>query len=149
MKKSDFAVVGFIYLFVLFFAYQTSQLPEEAQSYPTFLLASVFALNSIYLAVSIWRFKAKKEFKDDLAHLYDGFIPKQFFSIAAGAVIYVALIHWFGYYIASVLYMCVALALLRVKAKWIAVVIVSLLVVIWLVFTLFLRVPLPTGILFD
>ncbi len=149
MKKSDFAVVGFIYLFVLFFGYQTSQLPEEAQSYPSFLLASVFVLNSIYLAVSIWRFKVKKEFKDDLAHLYDGFIPKQFFSIAAGAVIYVALIYWLGYYIASILYMCVALALLHVKAKWIAVVIVSLLVVIWLVFTLFLKVPLPTGILFD
>ncbi len=149
MKKSDFAVVALIYLFVLFFAYQTLLLPKEAQSYPFFLLASVFVLNSLYLAVAIWKLKARKEFKDDLAHLYDGFIPKQFFSIAIGAVIYVALIHWLGYYIASVLYMCVALALLRVKMKWIAVIIVALLVVIWLVFTLFLKVPLPTGILFD
>ena len=44
--------------------------------------------------------------------------------------------------------MAVALALLKVKAKWIAVVIISLLVVIWLVFTLFLKVPLPVGQLF-
>jgi uncharacterized membrane protein YukC len=45
--------------------------------------------------------------------------------------------------------MTMALMLLHVKKKWIAVVIISLLVVIWLVFTLFLKVPLPTGIFFE
>lgn len=149
MKKSDFGVVSIIYLFVFFFAYQTSQLPVEAQSYPYFLLAAIFVLNTIYLAVAIWRKRVKNEYRDDMAHLYDGFIPWQFFTVAAGAVIYVALIHWFGYYIASIVYMTIALMLLHVKKKWIAVVIISLLVVIWLVFTLFLRVPLPTGIFFE
>ena len=132
MKKSDLSVVAILYLFVFFFTYQTHQLPEEAQSYPGFLLAVIFILNTIYLAVALWRWKVQKLFKDDLEHLYDGFIPSQFFTVMVGAA----------------LYMAVALALLKVKAKWIAVVIISLLVVIWLVFTLFLKVPLPVGQLF-
>ena len=148
MKKSDLTVVAILYLFVFFFAYQTHQLPEEAQSYSGFLLDVIFILNTIYLAVALWRWKVKKLFKDDLEHLYDGFIPSQFFTVMVGAALYVALIYWIGYYIASTLYMAVALALLKVKAKWIAVVIISLLVVIWLVFTLFLKVPLPVGQLF-
>ena len=148
MKKSDLSVVAILYLFVFFFAYQTHQLPEEAQAYPGVLLAVIFILNTIYLAVALWRWKVKKLFKDDLEHLYDGFIPSQFFTVMVGAALYVALIYWIGYYIASTLYMAVALALLKVKAKWIAVVIISLLVVIWLVFTLFLKVPLPVGQLF-
>ena len=148
MKKSDLSVVAILYLFVFFFAYQTHQLPEEAQSYPGFLLAVILILNTIYLAVALWRWKVKKLFKDDLEHLYDGFIASQFFTVMVGAALYVALIYWLGYYVASILYMAAALALLKVKAKWIAVVIISLLVVIWLVFTLFLKVPLPVGQLF-
>ena len=148
MKKSDLSVVAILYLFVFFFAYQTHQLPEEAQSYPGFLLAVIFILNTINLAVALWRWKVKKLFKDDLEHLYDGFIASQFFTVMVGAALYVALIYWLGYYVASILYMAAALALLKVKAKWIAVVIISLLVVIWLVFTLFLKVPLPVGQLF-
>ncbi len=148
MKKSDFGVVSVIYLFVLFFAYQTSQLPAEAQSYPSFLLGVIFLLNSLYLGVALWKLKSKKESINDMAHLYDGFIPKQFFPVLLGAGLYVALIYWFGYYIASIVYMAVALALLKVRAKWIALVIVALLIVIWLVFTLFLKVPLPGGELF-
>ena len=108
----------------------------------------IFILNTIYLAVALWRWKVKKLFKDDLEHLYDGFIARQFFTVMVGAALYVALIYWLGYYVASILYMAAALALLKVKAKWIAVVIISLLVVIWLVFTLFLKVPLPVGQLF-
>ncbi len=111
-------------------------------------MAVIFILNTIYLAVALWRWKVQKLFKDDLEHLYDGFIPSQFFTVMVGAALYVALIYWLGYYVASILYMAVALALLKVKAKWIAVVIISLLVVIWLVFTLFLKVPLPVGQLF-
>ena len=105
MKKSDLSVVAILYLFVFFFAYQTHQLPEEAQSYPGFLLAVIFILNTIYLAVALWRWKVKKLFKDDLEHLYDGFIPSQFFTVMVGAALYVALIYWIGYYIASTLYM--------------------------------------------
>ena len=57
MKKSDLSVVAILYLFVFFFAYQTHQLPEEAQSYPGFLLAVIFILITIYLAVALWRWK--------------------------------------------------------------------------------------------
>lgn len=149
MKKSDVGVVSLLYCFVLFFAYQTTQLPPEAQSYPGFLLAVIFVLNTLYIAFSIWKWKRKNVFQNDMEHLYDGFLPKQFFPVLIGAGIYVALIYWIGYYFASILYMGVALALLRVRAKWIAVVIVSLLIVIWLVFTLFLKVPLPGGQLFS
>jgi len=148
VKKSDFGVVTLIYLFTFFFAYQTKLLPAETQAYPSFLLGAIFILNTAYIVQAYLKYRKERVVKDDMSHLFDGFLPKQFFCVAVGCVVYVVLLYTVGYYIASILYMVGALTLLKVQMKWIAVVILALLVVIYLVFSLFLKVPLPVGMLF-
>lgn len=148
MKKSDFGVITFIYLFCGFFFYQNSLLPVEAQSYPGFLLSAIAFLNTLYLGFAFIKWKANHEIEDDIHEMLKGFIPSQFFTVLLGCGVYVVLLYTVGYYIASILYLALALYLLKVKVKWIALVIVTLLVVIYIVFSLFLKVPLPVGSLF-
>lgn len=149
MKKSDFGVIAFLYLFCAFFRYQIYLLPQEAQTYPNVLLLAIFVLTTLYAIKAIITWKREGHIQDDMAHLFDGFLPKQFWCVVAGCFFYVVLLYTVGYYVASILYMVVALALLKVKAKYIAIVIVALLIVIYLVFSLFLKVPLPVGLLFN
>ena len=149
MKKSDFGVVTLIYAFCLFFFYQVYLLPEETQYYPSFLLAAIFLLNTLYLAKALFSWLKEHKVTDDMAHLFDGFVARQFWMVVAGCLIYVFMLYTLGYYIASVIYMVAALALLKVNTKYIGMVLVILMIVIYLVFSLFLKVPLPAGMLFD
>lgn len=149
MKKSDFGVVTLIYAFCLFFFYQVYLLPEETQYYPSFLLGAIFLLNTLYLAKALFSWMKEGKVNDDMAHLFDGFIAKQFWTVVAGCLLYVVMLYTLGYYLASIIYMVAALTLLKVNAKFIGIVLIVLMIVIYLVFSLFLKVPLPVGMIFD
>lgn len=75
-------------------------------------------------------------------------MPKQFIGVIIGIIVYVVLLVTAGYYIATIAYLAGALLFLKVKKQWIVLVIAVLLAVIYPVFTLFLKVPLPKGMLF-
>ena len=53
-----------------------------------------------------------------------------------------------GYYIAGAVYLVGTLLFFKVNLRWIALTLVTLVALIYAVFTLFLKVPLPTGVLF-
>ncbi|WP_337389342.1 tripartite tricarboxylate transporter TctB family protein, partial [Duodenibacillus massiliensis] len=80
---------------------------------------------------------------------FKGFLPKQFIGVIIGIIVYVVLLVTAGYYIATIAYLAGALLFLKVKKQWIVLVIAVLLAVIYPVFTLFLKVPLPKGMLFS
>lgn len=53
-----------------------------------------------------------------------------------------------GYYAAGAIYLVATLYYFKVRVLWIALTLATLVALIYAVFTLFLKVPLPTGILF-
>lgn len=149
MKKSDFGVVTVLYVLVGFFTFMTMDLPDEAQTYPLTLLAALFFLITLYLVIALRKFFRERVVHDDIAVSFAGFLPVQFFGVVLGCILYLVGLMLVGYYVASVIYLGVAMVALGVK-KWVAgLSIVVLMAVIWSVFSLFLKVPLPAGILWS
>ncbi len=149
MKQSDIGVIAVIYAIVAAFLSMTLQLPEEAQTYPLTLLGGLLFLNTLYLVLALVKFASDKEIKKDLSGIFAGFVPVQFIFVAVGAVLYVALMEWVGYYAASILYLAASLLFLKVKPSYIVICITALLITIYFVFSMFLKVPLPVGMLFS
>ena len=85
---------------------------------------------------------------NDLPDLFAGFQWKQFAFICLGCVGYMLLMHVAGFYIASICYLVGTLAFLRVPRWHIVLTVVVMAALIYAVFTLFLKVPLPVGLLF-
>ena len=85
---------------------------------------------------------------NDLPDLFAGFQWKQFAFICLGCVGYMLLMHVAGFYIASICYLVGMLAFLRVPRWHIVLTVVVMAALIYAVFTLFLKVPLPVGLLF-
>lgn len=149
MKKSDFAVVAVLYAITIWFTAMTLDFPEEAQLYPLTLLSAIFFLTTLYLVLQLLRWKRTGVMEDDLKKSFEGFLPVQFFVNALLAAGYLIALHLLGYYPASLLYLIIALVFLKIPVKYTAATVVVLMAVIWAVFTWFLRVPLPAGVLFS
>ena len=146
MKKSDTAVTLVVYAITTLFLVMTLKLPPEAQTYPLSLLTALYVLNTLYILSAYLKWRVERKMHDDLAEHFKGFLPKQFIGVIIG---YVVLLVTAGYYIATIAYLAGALLFLKVKKQWIVLVIAVLLAVIYPVFTLFLKVPLPKGMLFS
>ncbi|MBQ7197515.1 MAG: tripartite tricarboxylate transporter TctB family protein [Synergistaceae bacterium] len=146
MKKTDIGVCLAMYAVCAFFLNMTLKLPKAAQIYPLCVIALLAGLTTLHVfnmviaAIKSGIESGLDDFKD--------FVPSQFFILFAMIVIYLALMPYLGFYIASVLFMTASLIFLRVKL-WQAI--LSEIVIIALVycaFTLFLEVRLPAGSLF-
>lgn len=148
MKRSDIGLVACIYAVVLFFFVMTVELKKEAQIYPMVVMVLLFLLNTGFLVQQAA--KAKKEGKkgeNDLMDLFEGFQPRQFLVVLASSVLYVCLIGVLGFYVATALYLVATLLCLKVKALYIVITVLAFACLVYCAFTLFLHVPLPTGIL--
>ena len=149
MKDSDIGVIVVIYAIATWFLVMTLQLPEGAQSYPLILISALYVCNTLLLLQQIWHFKRHKLFINDFRKIFQGFIPSQFFGVVIGCVIYLALVNYLGYYISSVLYLILAQFFLKVKPIPAVISCVCVMGVTYLVFSMFLKVPLPFGVLFE
>lgn len=149
MKKSDTAVTLVVYAITTLFLVMTLKLPPEAQTYPLALLTALYVLNTLFILSAYLKWRVERKMHDDLAEHFKGFLPKQFIGVIIGIIVYVVLLVTAGYYIATIAYLAGALLFLKVKKQWIVLVIAVLLAVIYPVFTLFLKVPLPKGMLFS
>ncbi|MBO5659358.1 MAG: tripartite tricarboxylate transporter TctB family protein [Duodenibacillus sp.] len=149
MKKSDFWVVAVLYGITAWFTSMTMEFPEEAQSYPLFLLTCIFALTTLYLVLQARRYKKTKVIENDVAKSFNGFIARQFCVCILCIVGYMFAMYYLGYYIASVAYIVIGMLVLSVPKKYIGMAAVVLMLLIYGVFTLFLKVPLPVGVLFE
>lgn len=150
MTRSDVGVIISVYAICIFFLYMTLQLKAAAQIYPLGLIGILALLDTLYLFRCIWRLRGSgdKSIINDLGKIFSGFQSLQFFFVVGACIAYLILLYYLGFYISGLIYMLVVLLFLKVKQWqiWLTIAVLGLLV--YGVFTLFLKVPLPKGLLF-
>lgn len=148
MKRSDFPVVLIIYAIGLAFLIATLQLPEAAQTYPLVLISALLFLNTLYLIRSFLSFRRAQRIENDIPVIFHGFLFKQFAGVFIWCVAYLVMMYFLGYYLSTVLFLVGSLLFMRVNILHIAMTTVVLGIMVWAVFSQFLHVPLPVGVLF-
>lgn len=155
MTRSDIGVIAIIYATCLLFFYMTLQLKAAAQIYPLCLISGLAILNTLYL-VRCWLRMAKTGRRsgsysiiNDFSEIFSGFQPRQFIFVATACIAYMFLLHWLGFYLAGAIYLIAVMLYLKVKPVQLTVTVIFLGVLVYGVFSLFLKVPLPKGILFS
>lgn len=147
MKKTDIGVCLAMYAVCAFFLYMTLQLPKAAQIYPLCVIALLAGLTTLHVfnmiraAISYGVESGLEDFKN--------FVPSQFFVLFAMILIYLAVMPYVGFYIASILFMGASLIFLRVKLWQIVLSEIVIIALVYCAFTLFLEVRLPAGIFFE
>ena len=144
MKKTDIGVVAFFYLVSAYFYSQTVKLPGSSQTYPRFTVVLVFGLTTLYLIQMIVR--AVKNGSESGAEDFKDFQPLQFFFCFAATIVYLVLINYFGFYIATAIFMIVTLLFLRVKPLATLISVAVIMALIYFAFQKFLGVRLPVGV---
>lgn len=147
MKKTDLVVVAFIYIVCAVFVWLSLALPEAAQIYPLLILCALGGLNTIFLAKML--FLAYKKGSTSGLENFEGFAPKQFFSIVIFAIIYLVLMYFAGFYISTILFMFACLWILKVRVLYILLSIVVIIALVYCAFGWFLGVKLPVGLIFS
>ena len=143
MKKTDIGVVAFFYMVSAYFYSQTIKLPESSQTYPRFTVILVFGLTTLYLIQMIAR--AVKNGTESGADDFKDFQAVQFIVCFCATILYLILIHFFGFYIATVVFMVGVLLFLRVKPIAIVISVAVIIALIYFAFQKFLGVRLPVG----
>ena len=145
MKKSELCVVGFMLVFCGFFYYETMQLPPLAQSYPLFVICLLACLSLLKLVNMFLAYLKSKDFVDDNATVWHGFKKKQFFTVFLASVLFFVVMYFFGFYVASLVYLVFCLRYFQISKKNTIITITAMLIIVYLVFSTFLNVPLPPG----
>lgn len=148
MKRSDIGVLVIVYAFTLFFLAMTLELPPDAQTYPLCLVGGLLILNTLYLGQCLWKARRSTGILNDLPEVFAGFQWKQFGIVCLSSVLYMIVMELAGFYIASLLYLTGMLAYLGVPKRHVLLTVVVMAAMIYSVFSLFLKVPLPAGLLF-
>lgn len=147
MKRSNLGVVVFMYGVCLFFYLLVTTLPDEARTYPLTILSCLAILNSCFLLRELLALK-RQGLINDLPEVFAGFKAGQFFFVLLACMAYMALLPLLGFYVTSLAFLVICMAFLRVPKLPLLLTIVALAALIYAVFTLFLKVPLPVGRLF-
>ncbi len=148
MKKSDICLITIMYAIIGAFFYMTMQLKVEARIYPLFVMGILFILVTMYLIKGFIAYSKTKEIINDFGKMFEDIEPKQFLGVFALSIVFIVLINILGFYSSAILYLVAVLVFLKVPKVQIAITTVFFVVLIYGAFTVFLRVPLPTGILF-
>ena len=146
MQKSDIGVVAAFYAICAFFYTQTIKLKSNIQTYPKFIVIVLFGLTTLYLIQMI--VNAKRYGVAEKNESFKDFQPKQFFVCLLLTVLYLLAVHYIGFYVSTLVFLVASLLFLKVKPIPTAIATVAILLLVYLAFTLFLKVKLPRGILF-
>ncbi len=149
MKKSDIPVVCIIYAIAIVFLIMTLNLPEAAQVYPMVLISALIFVNTLYLIRTFLKYRQDHRIENDYPIVFNGFLPKQFFGVFVAIAGYLILMHFCGYYLATVVYLAGSLLFLKVPMRYNLMTVVIMVVMVAVVFSYFLKVPLPAGIFFE
>ena len=141
MKKVDI-YLGFAMVAVAgVFYYMISKLPEKAIQYPIFVTTLLLFLSLIHLAISFSR-------KDDgEASGFESIEWKQLAFVLLTSGIYVGILKLVGYVVSTIIYILAVLFGLKVNKKLSIVISVGFSLVIYVLFKIILKVPLPKGII--
>ena len=144
MKKTDIGVVVFMYLVCAYFYAKTVTFRADSQTYPKFTIILLFGLTTLYLLQMLAAAK-KHGVESGVAEAFKDFQPKQFLFCLLASIVYVVLMHFFGFYISTVIFMAAVLLYLRVPLLHSAIAIVAILALVYFAFGKFLGVKLPIG----
>lgn len=152
MRRSDICVICVVYATCAFFLYQTLQLKASAQIYPLCLIGGLAILNTLYLIrrlVLVFRENAGSgSVINDFPEIFKNFQAGQFFFVLGACTAYLVVLPWLGFYLTGLIYLVGVMLWLRVKPLRMTATVVILGALVYGVFTLFLKVPLPKGALF-
>ena len=147
MKKTDIGVVGFMYAVCAFFYVYSFKLSATSKTYPTFTIALLFCLTTLYLVQMI--ISARKfGVESGAQEVFAGFKPVQFVVSLALTAVYFFMMKYLGFFSATVIFMFASLLYLRVHIVPAVVSVVVMNLLIYFAFVKFLGVRLPSGLLF-
>lgn len=142
-KRSDLGVVAAVLAVAALFLVLTLELPKEAQVYPLFILGLLTALTLGFLGKVL--VQGKRNGWIPGMEAFRDFETKQFLIVLAATLLYLVLIRFFGFWIASACYILASLLVLKVPKWQIVPVVACILLLVYLAFTRFLGVGMPLG----
>ncbi|MCR4667012.1 MAG: tripartite tricarboxylate transporter TctB family protein [Desulfovibrio sp.] len=148
MKLSDSLVILFMYGVCLFFYILIGDLPEDSRTYPLTIVAGLAVLTTCFLLRQI-PLLFRSGIRNDFPVVFDAFLGRQFFVICLLCVAFLALLPITGFYVTALIFLILAMFFLRVPLPHLCATIAVLGALIYVVFTLFLKVPMPVGTLFQ
>ncbi len=145
-KKTDIGVVAFMYLFCGFFYWQSFALSDESKTYPRFTIMLLFALTTLYLVNMIINAR-RNGVESGAGEVFAGFKPVQMLVCVGLTLLYLLMMRYLGFFSATVIFMTAALIYLKVPVLHAVIAVVSINLLIYVAFVLFLGVRMPAGLL--
>ena len=143
MKRTDLYICIFMYLFCAFFQHETQKFPEGARHYPHFVIGLLFLLTTVRLWDMAHQYLKNRCVVNDVPETFKGFLPKQFWTMFAAFLGFFVLMHFFGFYLASLVYILFCLHYFKIPKKHVVLVMIVMLALTYFTFGWFLNVPLP------
>jgi len=147
MKMTDIGVVVFMYAICGFFYYHMTKLQANSQTYPRFTIVLLFGLTTLYLLQMVMNAR-KYGITSGVDEVFNGFMVVQFFVCLVLSIIYLVMVKYIGFFVATIVFMIAVLAFLRVPKVHAAIAVVAINLLVYLAFVQFLGVKLPAGLLF-
>ena len=144
MKKTDIGVVVVMYAICAYWFSETVKLKADSQTYPRFTIYLLFGLTTLYLVQMLMAAK-KHGVESGVDKVFKGFQAAQFISCFCMTVLYLVVMYFFGFYIATALFMLAVLFYLKVPVLHTVIAVVAINLLVYLAFTTFLGVKLPVG----
>ena len=107
----------------------------------------LFGLTTLYLAQMILNAK-KHGVESGVDKVFDGFQIVQFFVCLALVIVYLLMMKFLGFFVATIVFMIAALLYLGVPKVHTAIAVVAINLLVYFAFVQFLGVKLPAGLLF-
>lgn len=142
-KKGNLALCAGFFALSGFYAFLLKSLDAKDALYPKFVATLLFGL-TIALTLQIVMSKGD-EFK---VKIFGKFYKQQFFTVIAVGIGYLFLINLLGYFTSTFLFLAILLTLLKAKRKMAIIVAIGFCIFIYIVFRMFLGVPVPEGLIF-
>ena len=147
MKMTDIGVVVFMYAICGFFYYHMTKLQANSQTYPRFTIVLLFGLTTLYLIQMVLNAR-RHGVTSGVDEVFNGFMVVQFFVCLVLSIIYLVMVKYIGFFVATIVFMIAVLAFLRVPKVHAAIAVVAINLLVYLAFVQFLGVKLPAGLLF-
>lgn len=139
MKKLDLLLGLILVAIVGVFYFMISKLPAKATLYPIFVTSLLLFLTIIHLVITY----NKKDTTEST--VFKDIQLKQLLFVLGASGLYVAIINIIGYITSTIVYILVVLLGLKVRKETSIVISVVFAALIFILFKVLLRVPLPKG----
>lgn len=139
MRKLNFMLDFFLIGLSAIFYFLTSKLPEKATVYPMFVITLLLVLTLIHLAMTFFNKEDTEE------NPFKNIEVKQLLTVLIVSGAYVFLINILGYLTSTFAYIATLLILLKVKKVNSILISVGFSLIIYVLFKMVLKVPLPRG----